>query len=195
MLNWIYLPLTTDDLALAMRAWSGTQVDARDLAELLTQDRSRYLSNTGAPPYVCPALEFPSGVAADEFLTLSTWPICARLVKGVLSAAQEMFLLKALCRVVLSAEGTSGYARAADVLRERTEDLAIHFSTEEIETRSARLNAGDDRFLVYYELVEDLAGEPAEAERFEQLAAVQRIESLSEASRLYGTLPGAARQA
>jgi hypothetical protein len=191
MLNRVYLPMMIDDLALCMQAQSGAQVDARNLAELLPMDRSRYASGAGAPPYICPALQLPTGAAQDEFLTLSTWPIGARLVNGVLSAAQEMFLLKAMCDLVLSAEGTSDYARVADVLHERVEDLAVHFSTAQIETRSARLGAGDDRFLIYRELVEDLAGPEVDAERVQQLAAVQRIEALSEASRFYGALLGA----
>lgn len=187
MLNRIYIPLTSDDLALCLHAIHGSDVDTSPIATLLERDHLDYINRVERSTFFCPALTFPSGAADDEFFTLSHWPIRARLVEDVLSTGQEMLLLKHLCDLAMQVEGApEGDSASAAALRERIDDLTMNFSRVDIDARRALLAPGESVLPVYRDLAEDHCSDFVRDERFKQRFVVEKIENLDEMQRFFG---------
>lgn len=182
-LNRLYLPIAADDLALVTRLVEGVEVGEADLDALAQADRASFRSGDESPVWICPALEYPAGKANDEFFTRSDWPLRARIVRGVLSESQELFLLRHFCDLAISAAADEPLVA---LLRERIEDLTIHLSESQIAERRAEHRESVDDLEIYRELAEDLHGELIRQERVAQRDAIEALEQLTLPARYFG---------
>ncbi|WIX88228.1 hypothetical protein [Amycolatopsis sp. DG1A-15b] len=183
-LNRLYLPIAADDLSLVTRLVKGVDVAEADLDDLAEADRAGFRAGDERPVWICPALEYPDGKANEGFFTRSDWPIQARIVRGgVPSKSKDLFLLRHLCDLAMSAD--TGEA-LRESLRERIDDLTIHFTESRLAERRAEHSKSVDDLEFYREFAEDLYGEVVRQEREAQRDAIEALERLPLPVRYFG---------
>jgi hypothetical protein len=188
LLNRLYVPVTSDDLALCLRLVSGVELSTELLEELAAKDHDEFDASLDRAVWICPALEFPSGAANPEFFTRSDWPTRTRVVHDVLSVGQELMLLRQFCDIAMSAveRGVEG-AAGLELLLERIDDLAIHLPGQKVEEMRTRRELQDDNLTLYRELAEDLYGDTIKSERQPQRGMVSATEKLALAEKYFGS--------
>lgn len=182
-LNQLYLPIEADDLSLVSRLTKGVEVDEADLVDLAEADRASFRAGDERPVWICPALEYPDGKANEEFFTRSDWPMQARVVRGIRSKAQELFLLRHFCDLAMSADADEPWVA---LLRERIDDLTVHFSESRLAERRAERGGSVDDLEFYREFAEDLHGELVREERVTRREAIEALEQLPLPTRYFG---------
>ena len=182
-LDLVYQPVAADDLALVVELTEGLEVSEAALAELAAADRAAFFAGADRPVWICPALEYADGRAADEFLTRSDQPMAARVVRDVLSESQELWLLKQFCGLAQSI--LKRRVKVPSRLGERIVDLSIHLPADRLAERRADGDRLDD-LGVYRELAEDRFGELVTEERIAQAHVIDALERLAPPERYFG---------
>jgi hypothetical protein len=182
-LHVVYQPVAADDLALVVELTEGLEVTEASLAELAAADRAAFLAGAGRPVWICPALEYAGGRAADEFLTRSVLPMAARVVRDVLSESQELWLLNHFCGLAQSI--VERRAKVPSRLGERIVDLSIHLPSDRLAEKRADRDRPDD-LGVYRELAEDRFGELVGPDQDAQAHVIEALERLALPERYFG---------
>ncbi|MEU5264131.1 hypothetical protein [Amycolatopsis sp. NPDC021455] len=183
-LNRFYAPMPADDLVMVLALATGVEHDEEALTALAAADRAEFSAGAERPVWICPALEYSGGEASDEFLTRSDWPMRARVVRGVLSESQELWLLKQF--VSLKWSGEYPPSRHLDRLHERIVDLSIHVPRERLAEKKADRGGRYDLLELWWEIAEDRHGELVRQERIAQAGVIGELERLPLPERFFG---------
>jgi hypothetical protein len=186
-LQGFWAPMLLDDLAMVLALEHGVDVGEQTLSALAAADRADFAAGAERPVWLCPALEYRTGEANDEFLTRSDWPVTARVVREVLSESQELWLLKQFLSI-----GGRTPSPHLDRLNERIQDLSIHLPPERIAEKKADPDADpglvdeSDDLDIRWMVAEDLHTELRRHEDIAEAGAIAALEALPRPERYFG---------